>query len=45
MLTGLMAARSQVAGEHHDVWNVNADQEHLDGERGSAVLEPGLAGR
>ena len=28
MLTGMLAARSMVLGEQHDLWSVNADQEY-----------------
>lgn len=28
MLTGLLAVRNFVHGEHHDLWNVNADQDY-----------------
>ena len=45
MLTGILAARNQVEGEHHDVWKVNADQEYHEEERTAVVLEPRLAGR
>ena len=45
MLTGILAARNQVAGEHHDVWKVNVDQEYHEEERTPVVLEPRLAGR
>jgi protoporphyrinogen oxidase len=44
MLTGILAARNQVSGEHNDVWKVNVDQEYHEEERSSVVLEPRLAG-
>jgi protoporphyrinogen oxidase len=28
MLTGMLAVRNLTAGEHHDLWSVNADQEY-----------------
>jgi protoporphyrinogen oxidase len=36
MLTGMLAARSLVAGEQHDLWSVNTDQEYLEEVRAEA---------
>ena len=30
MLTGMLAVRNVVQGEHNDLWNVNTDQEYLE---------------
>jgi protoporphyrinogen oxidase len=30
MLTGMLAVRNLLCGEHHDVWAVNSDQEYLE---------------
>jgi protoporphyrinogen oxidase len=38
MLTGMLAARSLVAGEEHDVWSVNTDQEYLEEVRAEATV-------
>jgi protoporphyrinogen oxidase len=43
MLTGILAARNVFAGEHNDVWKVNADQEYHEEVRPARVLEPHLA--
>jgi hypothetical protein len=45
MLTGILAARNHIAGEHHDLWKVNADQEYHEEERRSGILEPNLMER
>jgi hypothetical protein len=39
MLTGLLAVRNLVNGEHNDLWNVNAEQEYHEEVRG-AEAEP-----
>jgi hypothetical protein len=33
MLTGLLAARN-LAGESHDLWQVNLDEEYLEADKG-----------
>jgi protoporphyrinogen oxidase len=43
MLTGILAARNVAAGEHNDVWQVNADQQYHEEVRPARVLEPHLA--
>jgi hypothetical protein len=44
MLTGMLAVRNMVFGEHNDLWSVNADQEYLEEMPVEAGLEiPGLA--
>jgi protoporphyrinogen oxidase len=40
MLTGMMAVRSMVLGERHDLWEVNADQEYHEEVRGAGRTSP-----
>jgi protoporphyrinogen oxidase len=41
MVTGMLAVRNLTAGEHHDLWNVNTDQEYH--EEITEKLESGTA--
>jgi protoporphyrinogen oxidase len=43
MLTGTLAARNAAAGERHDVWQVNTDQEYHEEVRPARMLAPHLA--
>ena len=40
MLTGLLATRNLVAGERHDLWSVNVDQEYHEEEREEISVAP-----
>ena len=42
MLTGMLAARNVVLGEHNDLWSVNTDQEYLEEIREDVDFEPAL---
>jgi protoporphyrinogen oxidase len=41
MLTGMLAVRSMVLGEQHDLWNVNTDQEYHEEIRPAGQTPPG----
>ena len=40
MLTGMLAVRSMVLGERHDLWEVNADREYHEEVRGAGRTAP-----
>ena len=42
MLTGLLATRNLLAGEQHDLWSVNVDQEYHEEEREETGVTPAI---
>jgi protoporphyrinogen oxidase len=45
MVTGMLAARALAAGETHDVWSVNTEQEYLEEVRADVAASPALRRR
>jgi len=42
MLTGILAVRNLVRGEHNDLWSVNTDQDYHEEIHEELAFEPGL---